>query len=251
MSLYLKLTALLRHPLSGERRKEFRRNYVSLPEQLDKTRQQLLLANNALQQAVARHDELIRHHDEVEQQHKAAFIALRGENAALAEHAVTAADLNSALARIAADSGGLTRAAAADAVAAQLSDVRDRLASRLELLTSEVSDVRRSISAGGQDGSDETRRLYLDLLESALTGVLTRDRNAAPWGKEEFDPERRLYGRDWPKSAMTMIGTARMRNLRRLVETALPRRLRAICLRPGYGAAAPVFICAASWPRME
>ena len=42
-----------------------------------------------------------------------------------------------------------------------------------------------------------------------------------PGEREEFDPERRLYGRDWPKSAMTMIGTARMRNLRRLVETTL------------------------------
>ena len=36
--------------------------------------------------------------------------------------------------------------------------------------------------SAGPDGSDETRRLYLDLLESALTGVLTRDGNAAPWG---------------------------------------------------------------------
>ena len=130
---------------------------------------------------------------------EAALAALRSENAALAERAAIAADVKTALA-----------------------DARDRLASRLELLTSELIDVRRSIdSAGQQDGSDGTRRLYLDLLESALTGMLTRDGNAAPWGGEEFDPDRRLCGRDWPKSAMTMIGTARMRNLRRLVETAL------------------------------
>ena len=68
------------------------------------------------------------------------------------------ADLKSALEKV----------AVADTVAKQLSDVRDRLASRLELLTSEVVDVRRQIdSAGQRDGSDETRRLYLDLLESA------------------------------------------------------------------------------------
>ncbi len=128
---------------------------------------------------------------------EAALAALRSENAAL-----------TALTRV--------------AFSAELADARDRLASRLELLTSELIDVRRSVdSAGQQDGSHETRHLYLDVLESALTGVLTRDRNVAPWGTEEFDPEKRLYGRDWPKSAMTMIGTARMRNLRRLVETAL------------------------------
>ncbi len=122
----------------------------------------------------------------------------------------------------------------ADTVAKQLSDVRDRLASRLELLTSEVVDVRRQIdSAGQRDGSDETRRLYLDLLESALTGVLTRDSNAAPWGSEEFDADRRLYGRDWPKSATTMIGTARMRNLRRLVETALAEGIEGDLLEAG------------------
>ncbi len=139
---------------------------------------------------------------------EAALVALRSENAALAERAAIAADVDTVLTRV--------------AFSDQLADARDRLASRLELLTHELFDVRRSIdSAGRQIGSDETRRLYLDLLESALTGTLTRDGNAAPWGGEEFDPDRRLYGRDWPKSAMTMIGTARMRNLRRLVETTL------------------------------
>ena len=139
---------------------------------------------------------------------EAALVALRSENAALAERVAIAADVNTVLTRV--------------AFSDQLADARDRLASRLELLTHELFDVRRSIdSAGRQIGSDETRRLYLDLLESALTGTLTRDGNAAPWGGEEFDPDRRLYGRDWPKSAMTMIGTARMRNLRRLVETTL------------------------------
>ena len=190
---------------------------------------QLLIVNNSLQQALARSAE-----------HEAALVALRveyaalgaknaalgeknatlgaenaalgAENAALAERAAIGADLKSAL----------TPVALADTVAAQLSDARDRLASRLELLTFEINDVSRKVgSSGQQNGSDETRRLYLDLLESVLTGVLTRDGNAAPWGTEKFDPDRRRYGRDWPKSAMTMIGTARMRNLRRLVETAL------------------------------
>ena len=147
------------------------------------------------------------------------FDAVKTVNAALTNELAIAKTKVDFLSRV---ESALTRVALADTVATQLLDVRDRLASRLELLTSEVDDVRRRVdSAGQQDGSDETRRLYLDLLESALTGVLARDGNAAPWGTEEFDPERRLYGRDWPKSAMTMIGTARMRNLRRLVETTL------------------------------
>ena len=144
------------------------------------------------QQAVARRGEL-----------GAEIVALRAENAALAER------------------GALSAALTAELQSA-LTEVHNRLAGRLELLTSEVNDMnRRAYSAGQQDGSDETRRLYLDLLQSALTGVLARDGNAAPWAPEEYDPERRLHGSDWPKSALTMIGTARMRNLRRLVETVL------------------------------
>ena len=112
--------------------------------------------------------------------------------------------------------------------------MRDRLSSRIELLTSEVDEVRRKVDpAGRQSGSDETRRLYLDLLESTLTGVLTRDENAGPWAAKDFDPDRRLYGRDWPKTALTMIGTARMRNIRRLVETVLAEGVQGDLLEAG------------------
>jgi Macrocin-O-methyltransferase (TylF) len=193
-------------------------------EQLEETTLQLYKANSFLQRAVARSDELIRDRAEAEREHEAALIAARAENVALVERVAIAADLKSAL----------TRVALADTVAAQLSDVRDRLASQLELLTSEVNEVRRRVDSAGQPkGSGETRRVYLDLLESALTGVLTRDGNAAPWGAKEFDPDRRLYDRDWPKSAMTMIGTARMRNLRRLVETALAEGVEGDLLEAG------------------
>jgi hypothetical protein len=219
MTFYLSLNAVLRHPLNREKRREFRSNPDSLLDdvarqarreveetkrqlgetksELEQTRMQLYIANSSVERALARGGDL-----------EAGLLALRSENATLTERAAIAAEVKTAL----------TRVASSD----QLADARDRLAGRLELLTSELVDVRRSIdSAGQQDGSDETRRLYLDLLEAALTGILTRDGNAAPWGGEEFDPDRRLYGRDWPKSAMTMIGTARMRNLRRLVETVL------------------------------
>jgi hypothetical protein len=248
MPLPTNLNAIFRHPLNRAKRRDFRHSRPSKQvererleaawqaereqfeaawraergqleaarqaerEQLEETTLQLYIANSSLQRAVARNDELIRVQAEAKREHEAALLAVRAENAALAERAAIAADLKSAL----------TRVALADTVASQLSEARDRLASRLELLTSEVNEVRRKVDLAGQpEGSGETGRMYLDLLESALTGVLTRDENAAPWAAKDFDPDRRLYGRDWPKTALTMIGTARMRNIRRLVETVL------------------------------
>ena len=260
MPLHTNLNAIFRHPLNRDKRRDFRRGRPSWRaereqfeaalqaereqleaarqaereqleaarqaerEQLEETTLQLYIANSSLQRAVARNDELIRGRREVEREHEAALVAVRAENAALAERAALAADLKSAL----------TRVALADTVARQLSEARDRLASRLELLTSDVNEVRRRVDSAGQPkGSGETRRIYLDLLESALTGVLTRDENAAPWAAKEFDPDRRLYGRDWPKTALTMIGTARMRNIRRLVEIVLAEGVEGDLLEAG------------------
>jgi hypothetical protein len=70
-------------------------------------------------------------------------------------------------------------------------------------------------------GQSMTVDLYLDLLEASLTGLLMEDGSQAPWTKESFDPNLRSVGRDWPTSALTMIGTARMRNLRMLTLRAL------------------------------
>jgi O-methyltransferase len=71
-----------------------------------------------------------------------------------------------------------------------------------------------SAAGGGAD-------LYLDLLEAALTGSLNQDVSQAPWTKGVHDPVRRAIGHDWPASAETMIGTARMRNLRMLAQRAI------------------------------
>lgn len=65
------------------------------------------------------------------------------------------------------------------------------------------------------------RTRYLDLLESVLTGTLQRDPSADPWSPGTYDPRRRAEGKDWPATALTMIGTARMRQLREACETAL------------------------------
>lgn len=66
---------------------------------------------------------------------------------------------------------------------------------------------------------------YLDLLEGVLTGTVTRDSAQSSNGEQPFDPLRRSLGRDWPTSAVTMIGDTRMRNLRNLLELALRNKI--------------------------
>lgn len=54
---------------------------------------------------------------------------------------------------------------------------------------------------------------YLDLIERALTGALFLD--------DERHANLRRDGRDWPETAHTMIGMARLHHLRACVETAI------------------------------
>jgi O-methyltransferase/8-demethyl-8-(2,3-dimethoxy-alpha-L-rhamnosyl)tetracenomycin-C 4'-O-methyltransferase len=62
---------------------------------------------------------------------------------------------------------------------------------------------------------------YLDLLEASLTGMLIGDKPGDPWSGDAFDPNRRAVGGDWPSLAFSMIGSARMRNLRYACETVI------------------------------
>lgn len=98
-----------------------------------------------------------------------------------------------------------------------------KLMGRLSTVAADLSDVRRAFrkSRDFEQRPDVIRQMYLDMLENALTGQLYGDPSIAPWNAEKFDPEIRAIGRDWPSQASTMIGTARMRNVRLLVETAL------------------------------
>lgn len=84
-----------------------------------------------------------------------------------------------------------------------------------------VARLGRRLSGGGAAGSGRAIDLYLDLLEASLTGVLAEDRSQAPWTQKTFDPHLRAIGRDWPAHAATMIGVARMRNLRMVLTQAL------------------------------
>jgi O-methyltransferase len=64
---------------------------------------------------------------------------------------------------------------------------------------------------------------YLNLLEASLTGVLIEDAPFDYWDGADgkFDRNNRLLGLDWPSLAFSMIGGARMRNLRQACETVL------------------------------
>lgn len=73
----------------------------------------------------------------------------------------------------------------------------------------------------GEGGAD----LYLDLLESSLTGALIQDEAHSPWTTGAYDPALRAIGRDWPRQALTMIGTSRMRNLRMLTVRAITEQV--------------------------
>lgn len=67
------------------------------------------------------------------------------------------------------------------------------------------------------------RNRYLNLLEAALTGSLHEDPSAASMLPTAGTYNRyvRAVGADWPRSAHTMIGHARMRNLRHVCEAAI------------------------------
>lgn len=94
---------------------------------------------------------------------------------------------------------------------------------KLITIGADIISVRRSLAANNASdvGVQPARELYFDLLESTLTGCLFEDPSIAPWGERIYDPAVRGIGRDWPAHAQTMIGTARMRNLRVLVESVL------------------------------
>jgi hypothetical protein len=108
-----------------------------------------------------------------------------------------------------------------------LSVLYAKLAGRMTLLSSEIVRLQ-PISTSGTVGLT----LYLDLLERALTGMLSKDGSIAPWSKG-YDPETRMIGRDWPSTAQTMIGLARMRNLRMLTERVVQDKVPGDMLEAG------------------
>ncbi|GLR87669.1 TylF/MycF/NovP-related O-methyltransferase [Bradyrhizobium iriomotense] len=82
-------------------------------------------------------------------------------------------------------------------------------------------NLRNRLSTDREGPHSLTHDLYLDLLEACLTGMIHADPSEAPWADGIYDPNRRALGLDWPSQAETMIGRARMRNLRMLTQRVL------------------------------
>jgi hypothetical protein len=65
------------------------------------------------------------------------------------------------------------------------------------------------------------RSKYLDLMQGCLTGVIYEDMPLAVLGQQQYDPQLREYGWDWPSKAHTMIGVKRLANVRLLAEDVI------------------------------
>jgi len=77
---------------------------------------------------------------------------------------------------------------------------------------------------------DRAAALYLDLLEQTLTGAILEDvgftpGNPPPPVPPVYDQQSRLFGRDWPSHAHTMIGLTRLRHLRNLIMQVLAENI--------------------------
>ena len=73
------------------------------------------------------------------------------------------------------------------------------------------------------EGKDlrQMRKGHLDLIERVLIGTLTSDPPLPVFGQTAFEADKRQRGLDWPSSAFSMIGAARMHNLRLLMERVI------------------------------
>jgi len=72
--------------------------------------------------------------------------------------------------------------------------------------------------------ADALRARYLDLMRASVTGMLYDDpalEERVGGGRRPFDRARRESGKDWPATALSMIGAKRMLQLQRAVEFAL------------------------------
>lgn len=77
-------------------------------------------------------------------------------------------------------------------------------------------------------GDDEVRlrELYLDTMERIVRNTVYRDPTVTPDGAlVPYDDVQRDEGRVWPSQALTMVGAARLRQIRGAVETVVRDRV--------------------------
>jgi hypothetical protein len=75
--------------------------------------------------------------------------------------------------------------------------------------------------------------LYLDLMKRCLTNWVYADAEGGPYAPRPADPAARLAGRDWPPTAHTMIGLARLANVQFAVESVLRENVSGDLLEAG------------------
>ncbi len=118
-----------------------------------------------------------------------------------------------------------TKIANPPASAADFQYANSRLLGHLSILSAELTELRRHIHSAHMEGGGQVngrlRTMYLDLLEAAVSGSLYDDPSITPGAVGTYDPQVRMIGFDWPSRAPTMIGTARLRNIRMLTESIL------------------------------
>jgi len=69
------------------------------------------------------------------------------------------------------------------------------------------------------------RKLYLDMIQACLTGVIYEDEPLQTLGQQRYDATLREHGWDWPSKAQTMVGVKRLANARLLAEHVIQRRI--------------------------
>lgn len=67
----------------------------------------------------------------------------------------------------------------------------------------------------------EIRSHYLDMIARTLDGTIYGDGPLVGGGVREYNASHREYGLDWPSVAFTMIGTKRLSNVRKIVESVI------------------------------
>ena len=84
--------------------------------------------------------------------------------------------------------------------------------------------VGRNVTSD-EDEIKQVRRLYSDLLISALANTIYEDPSMSPWHAATFEAANRAQGLDWPRTAHTMAGLARLRNLRDLTQLVIDQNV--------------------------
>lgn len=79
--------------------------------------------------------------------------------------------------------------------------------------------------AGDGGMTAQARRLYTDLLIRTIANTIYGDPPMGPWSGKHFDPAVREAGSDWPSQAHSMVGIARLENLRDLTQAVIDEHI--------------------------